>query len=258
MNKATPWIVLLVIAAAVAGWYFYQQDAPEEHPSVVSLPVQEIVVPEPEASYPIEEIPVVEEPTPEPLPSLAQSDEAMADALAGLVGSGSLSSYFVLEQLISHIVATVDSLDSRQLAPLVMPVKPVAGAFKVTDGDSLAIHSENDHRYSIYAQIAASLDAQYVVDVYVRFYPLFQQAYSDLGYGDAHFSDRLVAVIDHLLATPKAQGELKLIKPEAVYLFEDPELEALSGGQKLLLRAGTTNAEVMVDKLREIRNILVP
>ncbi len=52
-------------------------------------------------------------------------------------------------------------------------------------------------------------------------------------------NDRLIEVIDNLLATPDVEGPVYLTKPEAVYLFEDPELEALTAGQKVLLRMGS-------------------
>jgi hypothetical protein len=253
MKRATPWIVLLVVLGGGAAWYFSQQEAPDEHPSVVTLPVQETVTPPPEANYPVEDVPLTEEPAPEPLPSLADSDPSMIEALAGLLGPESLGSYFVLEQMINRIVATVDSLDSRQLAPLVMPVKPAAGKFLVTENATLGIDPENAQRYAPFVSMASALDTQQMAGIYVRFYPLFQQAYADLGHGDVYFNDRLVEVIDHLLAVPEPAGELVLVKPEAVYLFEDPDLEALSAGRKLLLRIGPSNAAVILDKLREIR-----
>ena len=259
MKKAAPWIVLLVVAGAVVAWYYYQQEPPEEHPSVVTLPVLEEATLEPEISYPVESISVAaEEPEPEPLPTLAQSDKPMIEALAGLVDSGLVESHFVSEQVISRIVATIDSLDSRQLAPLVLPIKPAAGKFQAAGDDSLTIHPENAQRYAPYVRIASMADTQQLVNMYVRYYPLFEEAYSGLGFGDAKFNDRLVEVIDHLLATPQPEGELILVKPEAVYLYEDPDLEALSAGQKLLLRSGSSNATVIMDKLQEIRSLLVP
>ena len=39
--------------------------------------------------------------------------------------------------------------------------------------------------------------------LYRRLYPLFQQAYAELGYPTGHFNDRLVEVVDHLLAAPE-------------------------------------------------------
>lgn len=67
-------------------------------------------------------------------------------------------------------------------------------------------------------------------------YPLFQQAYQDLGNPDGHFNDRLIEVIDHLLATPVADGPSCWARPKVMYEFADPRLQALSVGQKALLR----------------------
>jgi hypothetical protein len=53
------------------------------------------------------------------------------------------------------------------------------------------------------------------------------------------------------------EGPLELVKPEAVYLFSDPQLEALSAGQKMLLRIGGDNSVAIRAKLREIRAVLV-
>jgi hypothetical protein len=257
MKKATPWIVLLVIIAAGAGWYFYRQEAPEQHPSVVTLPPPQMVAEEPPpATYPVEEIQLAEEPAPDPLPALADSDEVMVEAMATLLGPEAIGGVFRLEQMIGRMVTTIDALDSRQLSSLVLPVEPATGSFQVLGGDLLTIHSDNAQRYDRYIALASALDAQAAVDVYVRFYPLFQQAYVELGYPDRHFNDRLVEIIDHLLATPVPDSPPALIKPEAVYLFEDEDLEALSAGQKLLIRMGERNAGVMKTRLREIRAAL--
>jgi hypothetical protein len=63
-------------------------------------------------------------------------------------------------------------------------------------------------------------------------------------------------VIQHLLDTPEPARPVRLVKPEASYVFEDPELEALSAGQKILIRMGPSNAERVKAKLSEIREAL--
>ena len=258
MNKATPWIVLLVVALGLSAWFFYRQETPEQHPSVVTLPVQTTPVAAiPQVSFPVEEIPQLEELPPEPLPALEDSDSTMVEALSDLVGAEALGHYFVLEQIISRIVATVDSLDSRQVAPLVMPVQPVQGKFLVSEADAFSIHPDNAGRYSPLVQFASEIESDRLVSLYLHFYPLFQEAYGQLGKGDVYFNDRLVAIIDNLLATPVIEGPLELVKPEAVYLFSDPQLEALSAGQKMLLRIGGENSVAIRAKLREIRAVLV-
>src|SRR5262245_4899249 len=69
--------------------------------------------------------------------------------------------------------------------------------------------------------------------------------------------DRVVEVIDHLLATPEIEEPLRFIQPRVLYEFADPKLQKLSGGQKILLRMGPANLHKLKAKLREIRDGLV-
>ena len=62
--------------------------------------------------------------------------------------------------------------------------------------------------------------------------------------------------IDYLLETPDVPGPVYLAKSEAVYLFEDPELEAMTAGQKVLVRMGSANATLVKEKLTEVKEEL--
>jgi hypothetical protein len=95
-----------------------------------------------------------------------------------------------------------------------------------------------------------------VVAVYVRYFPLFQQAYQSLGYPNGYFNDRLVITIDNLLAAPDIITDIALVRPNVMYQFADPKLEDLSAGQKLLLRMGPANAAIIKAKLRELRGLV--
>ena len=101
------------------------------------------------------------------------------------------------------------------------------------------------------------VDATALVGVYERYYPLFQQAYRELGYQNGYFNDRLVEVLDHLLAAPDAGAAPALVHPSVFYQYADPALEQLSAGQKILVRMGPANAARVKAKLREVRAALV-
>ncbi len=64
-------------------------------------------------------------------------------------------------------------------------------------------------------------------------------------------------VIDDLLATPEVNGPIRLVWPHVLYKYADPRLDALSAGQKMLVRMGPQNASRVKIKLREIRHVLV-
>jgi hypothetical protein len=67
----------------------------------------------------------------------------------------------------------------------------------------------------------------------------------------------LIEVIDHLLATPEVRDPVRLVQPRVMYEYADPQLQALSAGQKVLIRMGAANAAVVKTKLRELRTELM-
>ncbi len=257
MNKITGWLLVAVLlAAAAVGVYFWQRGqgvapAPPAPPAEVAPP--RATEPEAPSHYPIPEN-LAAPGQQEALPSLDESDTAIWAALAGLFGEAPLKNVFLPQEIVRHIVVTVDNLPRKTLATRLLPTKPVAGGFRVAGQEgNLAIASENAARYTLYVRLAEMADAKDIVALYVRFYPLFQSAYQDLGYPEGYFNDRLVAVIDHLLATPEMAAAPTLVQPHILYQFADPELEAESAGRKILLRMGSDNARRVKAKLRQIR-----
>lgn len=189
------------------------------------------------------------------LPALGQSDAVAVEALAGLVGGlDAVARWFNAEGLVRNIVATVDNLPRETVVRRVNPLLPVPG-LPVTRGRdaTLAFAPENAKRYESRVAAFESLDTARTVAAYRRLYPLFQQAYVELGYPNGYFNDRLVEVIDHLLATPEPAGPVALVQPKVLYEYADPSLEERSAGQKAMLRLGASNAARVKAKLRELR-----
>lgn len=243
--------VLAVVAAlGAATWYFWPADPPPPPAGQAPAPALPAAPEGPRH-------PIAAEPDPE-LPALKESDPAMIEALARLVGSGALQKFFDLEGLVHGFVATVDNLPREEYAQRLNPVKPFGGPFQVTgSGESAAIAPANAARYAAFVGMVEAIDTATAVGLYRRFYPLFQQAYVDLGYPGGYFNDRLVQVIDHLLATPDIEGPLALKQPHVLYEYADPELERRSSGQKALIRIGRENAQRLKAKLSEVRAHLV-
>ena len=100
--------------------------------------------------------------------------------------------------------------------------------------------------------VISHMDMKQLGAIYIHYYPLFQESYQNLGYPNGYFNDRLVEVIDHLLATPDVPGPVKLVVPHVLYEYADPDLQSRSSGQKLI-RMGADNAKKVKAKLSEIR-----
>jgi hypothetical protein len=232
-----------VVVAAGAGYYLWQQRNPAPVPA-----------PPPPAAGPRIDNPLPAAPTTAPLPALADSDGPFGVELASAFHAPQLPELFYPTGLVHRFVATVDNLPREQVAADVRVLRPPGGALAVSGQEpSLSIAPENSARYARYLALLASLDVGQAVAVYRKFYPLAQQAYEDLGYPGHYFNDRVVVVIDHLLATPEVDDPIPLIHPNVMYKFADPRIEARSAGQKALIRIGRSNAAQVKAKLREIR-----
>ena len=255
-------VTALLIAAAGVGYYYWSQRPETQTPAPPAPPpvAETRPAPEPQSEpaiqHPIEaakpEVAAAPEPA-TPLPALDVSDQPVTDALAGVLDRAAIDEYLIPTGLVRRIVVTVDNLPRKKAPQRMWPVKQTAGAFVTTGGDTAYLAQENARRYEPFLKVMESVDTGKLVALYVRFYPLFQQAYRELGYPKGYFNDRLVEVIDHLLVTPEVAGPIKLAKPWIMYEFADPALEARSAGQKALIRMGPANAQRVKAKLREFR-----
>ncbi len=253
------WLIalLVVAAAAVAAWFFWDG---KEMPEVAPAPVeQQAPAAEPEPAEPLHPVEPLEV-TPGDgelveLPPLEESDSYFALALIDVFGPG-LETLLTDEALIDKTVATVDNLTRSRIAEKIRPLGRLSGNFVVSaagENGPFYLSPDNYDRYKPLVNILADADLDEIVATYRRFYPLFQEAFAQLGYPDGYFNDRVVAVIDHLLATPQPQQPIRLVQPHVLYEFADPELEALSSGQKLLLRMGPDHAARIKGLLTDVR-----
>lgn len=240
--------VVVVVALGVALYYGKRHEEVPQ-PTAVQLPV------EPAPATAPEHHPIEAPPSQEPLPSLADSDPSLLQALQQVFG-GDLDRYLVPKDIVRHIVVTIDNLPRKKTAVQLWPVKPLGGGLTTSGGDNATLSEANYTRYKPLVALATAADTKQLVALYKRYYPLFQQAYVDLGYPEGYFNNRLIEVIDHLLETPEIEGPVRLVQPGVFYEFADASLESRSSGQKLLLRMGRDNAAAVKLKLRELRREL--
>jgi len=254
-------VLVLMVLGGAAAWIYRDTLFPGPEP------VQEVVVPaqvEPAADtgprYPMPEVQTA--PTEDrnlvPLPPLDDSDAYFLLEIGNAFGPA-VESLLTREFVIDKLVTTVDNLMRPELSEKIRPVGRLGDAFApdAGDGDAIELGISSYSRYdALVAQLYyADIDAVY--DIYLRYYPLFQTSYERLGYPDTYFNDRLIEVIDHLLTTPKPAEPIVLVRPNVLYEFADPDLEALSSGRKLLLRMGPSNAATVKRMLEKFRARLI-
>lgn len=275
-------VILVVLLATMLGaaylwWQAQQRGTPTPTIAEVPLAPSEPAAP-PGPRYPIpaaapateadaappwseeqiaQEIPPPEADPAESLPALNDSGVVMSQLLSGLFGEQALTTLFNSDEFIRRFVVTVDNLPNKKLPRQNLLFKRVAGQFLVAgEGELRSISPDNAQRYAPYVQLAAGVEPRRLANLYIRYYPLFQEAYAELGNPNAYFNDRLVEVIDHLVETPTVEEPIPVIRPKVFYQYADPALEALSAGQKALLRMGGAHAGQIKARLRVLRQAL--
>jgi hypothetical protein len=270
-RRAIVILALFLMGGALAWWWMHRAaevppavgDAPPPAPSAPALAPAPVPAPA-ESAAPAP--PVATAPAATDLAPLAPAQ--FGDALAALVGRQAVTKFFQQDDFAHRVAATVDNLGREQASPTLWPVNPTPDRFLVSGPPGEAVvDPDNGLRYAPFVILVESLDLRQVVALYGRMYPALQQAYEDLGYPGRAFNDRVLAVIDLMLATPEPSGPMRVRLPEAsgpvqparpwlLYEFADPSYQSLPAGQRLLLRMGAVNERRMKLRLQELRALL--
>lgn len=276
------WIVsVITVLVLVAGlWWMEQRRQAELAPQPDASSVPQTASPEPR--YPLPETlpqsdsapaptppkrehkrqtvpPIHAEPEPEPpppLPELPESDASALETLSNLFDGSLARQWIKPEFVIPRTVAVINSFDGDAPALESWPVSPVNSAPEIEereDGKTRLWTQASAERYGEHVAALGSVPPAQAAAVYVRYYPLFQQAWGELGEAEPYFNDRLIDVIDHLLATPEAGLPIEVVPYEGHLRFSDHSLQDQSWGRKLLIRAGPQHARTIKRWLQEFK-----
>lgn len=277
-DGTTKWllVVLAIAAAGYGAWYAREYWASNSRgttvavdaasPAIAAEPVAAQPAPEPAAAPPTEEEAAPQHPVPVAVDAMPGDDAQALDRMAvQWLGSRALK-FLVMPGLAHHVVATIDNLPRSHAAPRLWPLSPVGGHIQLTPTEQgPQIADANSARYDAVVGFVTSLEPAQVAQWYRQAYPVLQQAYENLGYPQQYFNDRLIAVIDHLLRTPEpaapafvhlvqVQGQVAPQQPWLRYEYADPALQALSAGQKMLLRLGAAHRQSIKTYLQALRS----
>jgi hypothetical protein len=257
------WLAVLLLAAVTVFLYLRTRGEVPESPPVLVPPADQAPLvrhPLPETGGEDGVAPAAASPLAQhlvtPLPGIDDSDAALAPLVSYLIDNPALAELLVPRDLIRRFVVTIDSLPGREVPQNRLPTSLPGGRFLAVERNGGTwIDERNYARYARHLELLKGIDGSQLTRAYVHFYPLFQDAYREMG-NKGYFNDRLIAVIDHLLETPAVEQTPRLEQPSVLYVYADPGLENLSAGRKLLLRMGPEQAEAVKEKLREIRAAL--
>lgn len=233
--------IVVLVALAVGGiayfalWKRPALPVPDAAPAVQTEPGT--------TSEPAMSAATAAEAPPVELPSLDESDAFVRERLLALSNEPAWSSWLAGESLVRRFVATVLTLGERKNPrPLFAERISVRGPFSVRPrAGRTEIAPASYARFDGIVNTLAGLDAEAARPLWRLIRPLAESAWSEIARPENRLDDAIRDAIDHLLATPVPPGAIEVEAHEGTYTFRDPELEALSPGQKQMLRLGPEN-----------------
>lgn len=188
------------------------------------------------------------------LPPLNDSDNFIREYLKKKLNSPSFTSWLNQNDLIRRFVAVVDNIangeNPSENLKFLAPKKPFQ---TLKEYDQVIADPQNYSRFDAMVNIFHNLETVTLISLYGDLRPLINQAYAEMGYPDKQFNDVLRQAMAILLKTPSIKTQLYLEKKVITYNFKDPDLEALSPAQKLLLRTGPENMRKIKEKLKQLK-----
>ena len=252
-------VLLLVIAGGVVLLTGIWPAAEEPAPTVTAPPpapppapiVTEIEEPAPPPPPPPPEV------VREPLPRLEESDDAVRDAVGDIPLGTTGQQYLIPGNIIERSASLIYLMAQGDVPYKLLPVSRPKAAFPISDdGTQVVTDPAGFERYDAMTQWLQGLDLAALLSSLESFIPLFREAWSYYGEDPAAFDMAIVTMLDLVIATPGINlSEARLIRREAVWIFEDPAIEGLSPIQKQVLRMGPANAEIVKAKAAEARGL---
>lgn len=229
---------------------------------------------------------VTEEAVPSPPPAIAlnDSDPEIAHDIQQLIpelepklnpNSGTntnLLSWLSGDEFARKLVRAVYGSSLGNVVTQHRPVAPPKSGFSTVglqerDADKVQklyrMDTSNFSRYSRYIQTLSAVNGQTLVGLYQKYSPALEQAFLELGVQNtpgkdstSSFHSTLLSAIDHMIAAPDVDDDVKLLRPSVMYRFQDPSLEKLSQAHKLMVRMGSDNRRQLKLELKKLKRNL--
>lgn len=274
-SRAPLWIAIgVVLIAGAVGLYFGLSQG-SKTPSVSPVPASvlardagQVEIAQPELDIVEEEEEEEEEPPPPGRPRRSPQERLREVARSGS-GSRRLQKWLDSASIRRLAAAVRLIAQGRSPRPVVGFIE-VPGRFSVVDSwdqaarragrlppglpenetEAIFVSPESYARYDAVTRVFTSADAAAWGRGYRQVRPYFQRVFREVAEPSERFDDVLVEALDRLLQVEVPPGQAELIERGAVFLFKDPQLEALSDAEKHLLRMGSKNAAAMQSFLR--------
>ena len=267
--RANPIFLGILFAGILATLVFILMTGDYGEPTVPEelVMVQAPVAPAPapiEAEVPVAPIaaPVVTEVQPKippaPVVSEETGDQYARESIDAVNGGKALAQFVAGDYVVERAVAIIDALRRGEVPYKLLPVGKPSTTFPISDdGLRVTLDAAGFSRYDGFAQWVGRLNTPALVSLLNDYEMIATQALTRMGVSDFDIRSAVLAATTQILSTPQVRVDAELMRREANWVYMDPELEALSPLQKQVLRMGPENADIIQQKARDIRGVLL-
>ena len=195
---------------------------------------------------------------PAPVVTEETGDRYARESIDAVNGGKALAQFVAGDYVVERAVAIIDALRRGEVPYKLLPVGKPSTTFPISDdGLRVTLDAAGFDRYDGFAQWVGGLDTTALVSLLNDYEMIATQALTRMGVSDFDIRSAVLAATTQILSTPQVAVDAELMRREANWVYMDPELEALSSLQKQVLRMGPENADIIQQKARDIRGVLL-
>ena len=195
---------------------------------------------------------------PAPVVTEETGDRYARESIDAVNGGKALAQFVAGDYAVERAVAIIDALRRGEVPYKLLPVGKPSTTFPISDnGLRVTLDTAGFNRYDGFAQWVGGLDTTALVSLLNDYEMIATQALTRMGVSDFDIRSAVLAATTQILSTPQVAVDAELMRREANWVYMDPELEALSSLQKQVLRMGPENADIIQQKARDIRGVLL-
>ena len=195
---------------------------------------------------------------PAPVVTEETGDRYARESIDAVNGGKALAQFVAGDYVVERAVAIVDALRRGEVPYKLLPVGKPSTTFPISDdGLRVTLDAAGFDRYDGFTQWVGGLDTTALVALLNDYEMIATQALTRMGVSDFDIRSAVLAATTQILSTPQVAVDAELMRREANWVYMDPELEALSSLQKQVLRMGPENADIIQQKARDIRGVLL-
>ena len=195
---------------------------------------------------------------PAPVVTEETGDRYARESIDAVNGGKALAQFVAGDYVVERAVAIIDAMRRGEVPYKLLPVGKPSTTFPISDdGLRVTLDAAGFSRYDGFAQWVGGLDTTALVSLLKDYEMIATQALTRMGVSDFDIRSAVLAATTQILSTPQVAVDAELMRREANWVYIDPELEALSSLQKQVLRMGPENADIIQQKARDIRGVLL-